>query len=78
LRPVNHASVLQDDEEVSALKEQIMDMQARQAQRDNEAQGVIDGKDEQISRMQDTINNMQRQIDKDREERDRQGKDINR
>ena len=60
--------MIQDDEEVSALKERIIDMQESQHRKDSQAQTIIHQKDIHISQLEDRIDEMQRQMDALREE----------
>jgi hypothetical protein len=45
LTPINHASVIEDDEEVSQLKERMMQMEADYRCSESEMLGVIEAKE---------------------------------
>lgn len=49
LTPLSHASVTQDDEQVSALKEQIMDLQSEGERREAEYREGLRVRDEEIA-----------------------------
>jgi predicted RNase H-like nuclease (RuvC/YqgF family) len=55
--------VIQDDEEVSALKERIMDMQAEMDRREAEYKEVVSHKDMEIRRLKKEVE--QNQVDKE-------------
>lgn len=67
LTPLNHASIIQDDEEVSALKERIIELEGAQAKRQEEAFEVIETKDHQIALLHKTIQDMQSEAQQIRE-----------
>ncbi len=62
MTPLNHASVIQDDEEVSALKERIIELEGAEARRQEEVYFLIESKDQQIGELERTIKEMQAQI----------------
>ena len=55
LTPINHASIIEDDEEVSQLKERIMQMESDYRDRESEMRGVIEAKEQEIQRMHQEV-----------------------
>lgn len=55
MTPVNHASVIEDDEQVSKLKERILEMEEEHQRRELEMMGVIRTKEGEIQEMQTEI-----------------------
>ena len=55
LTPINHASIIEDDEEVSQLKERIMQIESDYRDKESEMRGVIEAKEQEIQRMQQEV-----------------------
>jgi DNA-directed RNA polymerase beta' subunit len=66
LTPVSHASVVVDDEEVSALKELVEEVTRRGEEREAELQGVVLRRDQKIQMLEGEIEQMR---DREREAR---------